>query len=132
MKLSNFALKAALLAGLVMTGIVEGSARAENSPMEPNIGPASVELVIETLDGTLHQNIYFSPGSAALSQPASLLLNEIAADLEGINLANIALYDGLDTLDQARVRVVAEHLEQSGLPAAWVHLETATVAVNML
>jgi len=132
MKLTDIALRAALLGGLMMTGIVDGSAQADQTQADPQLGPASVKLVIETLDGTLHQNIYFAPGSANLSEPASLLLIEIAADLENFDLADISLYDGLESLDLARARVVADHLEQAGLPANWVHLELGSRPFNLL
>jgi hypothetical protein len=132
MTIREIAIKSALLAGLVMTGVVESAAKDEPLQTEPSTGPASVELVIQTLDGTLYQNIYFASGSSTLSQPARLLLNEIAADLEGFELADIALYDGPETLDIARVRVVAEHLEKAGLPSEWVRLEGETSRLNLL
>ena len=93
-----------------------------------------IELVIEVSGDTYTQVVYFAPDSSSLSDPAQMILEEIASDLQAQELAFILVTEGsaeADALQAARVIQVASALDQAGLPSSWVQIDQPIVVAGL-
>jgi hypothetical protein len=96
--------------------------------------PDNIELVIEVSGDTYTQVVYFAPDSADLSEPAQMILEEIASDLQAQDLAFILVTEGsyeADGLQAARVTQVTSALDQAGLPSSWVQIDQPIVVAGL-
>lgn len=140
------AVKAALLTGLLLTGLVDESAiassraSARTSPVEANAdathfqgppalakptrldlsGPAMVELHIEGPEVNITHILYFPPDSIDLTPEARLALLEIADDISLLENPSVSLssQDGDRLLSFERINTIAGELERGGFDKA--------------
>lgn len=149
MALSQLVLKATLLTGLLLTGLVDesaiaGSAPSAKLPVETTdrlsdrefdarvFGPAAVELLIETEYDVITRTVYFPRHSIELTPEAGLALREIANEVSGFDNSTISIssQDGDRLLAYERINTVARTLEAQGLTSAslftWSEIDMLT------
>lgn len=156
MALSQLVLKATLLTGLLLPGLVDDSAIAGSSlsmSAEPHaatvtddttdrlndqdyslqvFGPAAVELLIETDDDIIKHTVYFPRNSIELTPEAGLALLEIADEVAGLEnpAISISSQDGDQLLAFERINTVARGLEAQGFTSAslftWSEIDMLT------
>ena len=123
LSLRHLALKATLLTGLLMIGLVDegasaSSTRADVAQTAP--GPAAIELLIETENGSFSRVVYFPWDSIDLTPAAQAAVFEIASEVSALEnpAISIASQTGDELLAFERVNAVARGLEREGFSSA--------------
>lgn len=121
--LRHIAFKATLLLGLLMIGLVDegasaSSARAEVTKASP--GPAAIELLIETENGSFNRVVYFPWDSIDLTPEAQVAVLEIASEVSNLEnpAISITAQSGDELLAFERINAIARGLEMEGFSSA--------------
>lgn len=145
MALNQIVLKASLLTGLVMTGLVDEGAMARSTGIitEQNeiydqelqvlaTGPAAVDLIIESDEAITHRIVYFPRDSVDLTPEARLALLEIANEVMSLKDPSVSItsQDSDKLLAFERIEAVAKGLEKEGFSSArlftWSEIDMLT------
>lgn len=87
--------------------------------------PENVALMIETGDSAFTIEIYFPTQSARLTQPAEMVVAELASALEtqeSVRITVVANSTHLSPLDAARIRTISTAFGDQGMPGQWVQM----------
>ncbi|TNE58380.1 MAG: hypothetical protein EP340_05550 [Alphaproteobacteria bacterium] len=87
--------------------------------------PENIALLIETGDNAFTMEIYFPTLSAQLTQPAEMVVAELASALETQENARITIVANsthLTALNAARIKSISTAFGDQGLPGAWVQV----------
>lgn len=123
---------AALLTGLLLTGLVEEGAIA-SSRQGLSSGPASVQLRIESEAASVTHILYFPPNSIDLTPEAHLALMEITLELASFENASVSLssQDSDRLLSYERINTVADEMQRSGIDPSrlftWSELDILSI-----
>ena len=121
--LRHIAFKATLLLGLLMIGLVDEGASASSARTEvtkPSPGPAAIELLIETENGSFNRVVYFPWDSIDLTLEAQAAVLEIASEVSNLEnpAISITAQSGDELLAFERINAIARGLEMEGFSSA--------------
>ncbi len=143
MRIADILVKAGLVAGLCLTGLVTEATASMSSPggsgyFEPAraLGPSKIEIQFSSDGKEMTQAIYFAEGDSAISEPAEQVLSTIAELSQSAEIADIRIFCGTSpdqdpVLALERMEAVALGLKAEGMPAPRVTVETSNLASSL-